>query len=334
MVTIEYQIMNANADNMEMNDDVLISYLLGEADAQQLHQVAVWRASNPENERHFMEFKLIWARSLELDFKGKNSAAESLQRLKSRLAEQHEVRTTTKGIKLRTWLSIAAGITVLFTATWLYINEKYPAELQTKTVNIVQTDTLSDGSIVTLNKQSVFTYPEKFTGNQRLVALPAGEAFFNITPDKTKPFIIRSGMASIRVVGTSFNVKHKNNAVEVIVETGTVQVSSAGKTITLHSGDKGLVDNKTGISEKSVNTDQLYTWYRSKVFIAENTSLWRMVDVLNEAYSANISIGRKELRDLQLHTTFKNESLAEILKVISDTFNITVEKHGDQIILR
>jgi len=325
--------MNANADNMEMNDDVLISYLLGEADAQQLHQVAVWRASNPENERHFMEFKLIWARSLELDFKGKNSAAESLQRLKSRLAEQHEVRTTTKSVKLRTWLSIAAGITVLLTATWLYINQS-PTELQTKTMNIVQIDTLSDGSVVTLNKQSVLKYPEKFTGHQRLVALAAGEAFFTITPNKTKPFVIRAGNTSIRVVGTSFNVKHKNNAVEVIVETGIVEVSSAGKTIMLHPGDKGLVNSQTGLPEKSINPDQLYTWYRSKVFIAENTPLWRMVDVLNEAYGANISVGRKELRDLQLHTTFKNESLAEILKIISDTFNITVEKHGDQIILR
>jgi ferric-dicitrate binding protein FerR (iron transport regulator) len=57
------------------------------------------------------------------------------------------------------------------------------------------------------------------------------------------------------------------------------------------------------------------------------------VEVLNEAYNARITIGRKELAGLRLDATFNNESLDKILEIIHLTFDIRVTRQDDQIIL-
>ena len=88
---------------------------------------------------------------------------------------------------------------------------------------------LPDGSVVALNSNSKLVFPSNFKGNTREVTI-YGEAFFDVKPDASKPFIINAGNAQVKVLGTSFNVKAypENETVEVVVATGKVQVS--GKT--------------------------------------------------------------------------------------------------------
>ncbi|MCD6064325.1 MAG: Fe2+-dicitrate sensor, rane component, partial [Flavipsychrobacter sp.] len=64
------------------------------------------------------------------------------------------------------------------------------------------------------------------------------------------------------------------------------------------------------------------------------TPLWRLVDVLNEAYGVNIIIGNPRLKNLELTTTFRNEPIENILAVVSETLNIHVERKGIDIILK
>jgi ferric-dicitrate binding protein FerR (iron transport regulator) len=80
--------------------------------------------------------------------------------------------------------------------------------------------------------------------------------------------------------------------------------------------------------------DKLYNYYRSKEFVCDDTPLWKLVEVLNEAYGVNIVIENKELRGLRLNTTFNNESLDTILDIVSQTFGITYTKEADRIILK
>jgi len=338
-----------NAEPMEMNDDLLISSLLGEATIEQDKQIEEWRKEDPANENHFNQFKVIWETSDQLKYNGKIDAAISLQRLKQKIAIQKAVnlektegraddvttaqnkitRLGTVGYLFR----IAAALVLMAGAGWLYTNHVAVKELEFLTQKTAQVDTLSDGSVITLNKHSLLRYPDKFKGAERQVWLTRGEAFFNITPDKKKPFLIHTGSTTIRVVGTSFNVKNKGEDIEVIVETGMVQVSRNGEMVSLRPGEKVVVQrNKTNLIKEG-NTDQLYAYYRSKEFVADNTPLRRVVEILNEAYESNIVIGRKELEDVPLNTTFKNESLDQVLKIISRTFKIKVDKKPNKIVL-
>ena len=161
-----------------------------------------------------------------------------------------------------------------------------------------------------------------------------GEAFFAVTPDKTRPFIIYVNDVTVRVVGTSFNIKSVNGNTEVIVESGVVQVMKKNKKAELNPEEKIFVKKEDSTLLKEGQRGSLYNYYRTSEFECDNTPLWKLVEVLNEAYGANIIIERKELRDLPLTTTFHNESLDNILEVIRQTFNISVSKTPGHIILK
>ena len=199
--------------------------------------------------------------------------------------------------------------------------------------NQIVPDTLPDGSIVTLNKHSALSYPGKFKGGNRSISLQ-GEAFFQVTPDKSKPFIVKVNDVTVRVVGTSFNIKSINGNTEVIVETGIVQVIRKNQRVDLHANDKLLVKSSDSLLEKQKETGTLYNYYRTKQFECDNTPLWKLVEILNQAHDANIVIANDKLRNLPLTTTFNNESLDNILEVIRQTFKIAVVRSGDTIILQ
>ena len=195
-------------------------------------------------------------------------------------------------------------------------------------------DTLPDGSVITLNKRSTVTYPSKFKGDTRAITLK-GEAFFNVAPDKKKPFIISVNDVQVTVVGTSFNIKSENGNTEVVVETGIVRVTRSGKIVELNAGEKIVMSANDNIASKEAVDDKLYNYYRSKEFVCDETPLWKLVQVLNEAYDAKIIIGRKELNDIRITTTFYNESLEKVLEVIHLTLDIEIIKKEDgQIILQ
>lgn len=197
----------------------------------------------------------------------------------------------------------------------------------------VLNDTLSDGSIVTINKGSSISYNSKFKGDTRQVTLK-GEAFFNVTPNKKKPFIISVNDVQITVVGTSFNVKNINGNTEVVVESGIVKVTRAGKTVELKANEKIEVHVQDSLLDKEPVRDKLYNYYRTKQFVCDDTPLWKLVDVVNEAYNSNVIIGDPAIKNLTITTTFDNESLEQVLNVIKETFNITVVKEGNTIILK
>ena len=65
---------------------------------------------------------------------------------------------------------------------------------------------LSDGTWVYLNAESVITYPQKFVGEKREVTLE-GEAYFQVTASKERPFVVKTKDMDVLVTGTEFNVK-------------------------------------------------------------------------------------------------------------------------------
>jgi transmembrane sensor len=155
-----------------------------------------------------------------------------------------------------------------------------------------------------------------------------------VTPDKKKPFIIQVAEAEIRVVGTSFNVRNKNALTEVIVETGIVQVTYRHKTVQLKAHERILVSPSDTILRVLPSHENLHQYYRSRLFVCDNTKLSDLVAVLSEAYNKKIIIAQPSWRDLALTTTFNQEPLDNILNIIAQTLDITYVREGDTIIFK
>jgi len=309
--------------------------MLGEATEEERLMVEAWINSNAENKKQYEDFKTIWEESKQLA--AISTADENLawQKFKTRINKPKQTAIVKKMNPVK-WWRVAAVFVVIIGAGYLgykLLNEKPVQNLVVASGQTIITDTLPDGSMVTLNKNSEIDYPSSFKGETRSITLK-GEAFFNVTPNKKKPFLIHVNDISVRVVGTSFNVRNVNGVTEVIVETGVVQVIRKNKMLELRPNEKTKVSGQDSALVKTKVEDKLYNYYRSKQFVLDNTPLWKFVEVLNEAYGANIIIENPKLRGLPLTTQFENESLDTILDVIQKTFDITYIKEKDRIILR
>jgi transmembrane sensor len=315
-------------------DELLVKYLLEEANAAEQKQVEQWIEADPANKKYFNGFRLVWEQSKKLAAVSPVDEDAAWKRFQKRI---RETKPVLRSMDRYRWLRIAA-LLVLFAGAGLiayrFLNSGGPLPMHmARTTTKVLRDTLPDGSVVTLNKNSSISYPDRFKGDSRTVTLQ-GEAFFQVTPDKKKPFLITVNDVTIKVVGTSFNVRSEKGSTEVIVETGIVQVLKKNKMVELKPKEKIMVRPRDSVLTKTTEEDRLYNYYRTKEFICDNTPLWKLIEVLSEAYQVDIVLSRPGLRNLQLTTTFNNESLDRILEIISETFNLQVVKTKNGIIIK
>ncbi len=311
---------------------MLIKYLLGEATEAEVEEIQIKLAEDPGYRKYFEQLKAVWDASHNLAVPSAADENAAWQRFKNRVTYQQQ-----QPVKKIRWMKVAAAAAVLLgiglISVFIFNKKNLPKEIVFQSMQQVVKDTLPDASVVTLNKNSALSYPEAFKGDTRHVSLK-GEAFFSVTPNKAKPFIISVNNVEVKVVGTSFNIKSNGGNTEIIVETGIVQVTQFGKTILLGAGEKMVAAKENLPLKKEGVGDKLYNYYRTKEFVCDNTPLWKLVDVLNEAYDTNIVIKNGAIKNLAITTTFYNEPLENILLIISQTLNVTVTKNNNVIVLQ
>ncbi len=317
-------------------DELLVKYLADEATPPEQTMVEEWISFNPINRQYFLHFQLIWNESEKVAATATVDENKAWQRFQKKIKSADQAKRKNR---IPGWWRMAASIMFIAGAAWLAAsiinNQSVIPEIQRITsANEVIKDTLPDGSVATLNKHSVLSYPSAFKGKTRKVKLK-GEAFFNVKADRDKPFIIDVNDLQVKVVGTSFNIRTDNGLTEVIVESGIVQVTKDNKTVELNAGERiSLSADGEPLLKKEVSNDKLYNYYVSRTFVCDNTPLWKLVDKLNEAYNANIRIGKEQLRKLPLTVTFEDESLDVILNIIRQTLMIKIIRNEDEIILQ
>lgn len=205
----------------------------GELTAQEEREILAWRRANEHHEAEFQTMLNLWDLSNSL-----------YQPVKSRYARKR---------RLAFWgLSSAASVALVTMLLYFMLPlesvvtdspQKAAQELENAIVEVpqlpaiprierryvttgqgeVDTVGLSDGSSVTLNTSTVIQIA--FNESERQVLLLEGEAFFDVTSDPARPFVIDTGSQKIRVIGTKFNVRKSNGDIRVAVIEGTVAVS-------------------------------------------------------------------------------------------------------------
>lgn len=209
------------------------------------------------------------------------------------------------------------------------------------TDKVLNTVALPDGTFVSLNSNTKISYPEKFSGKNREVTIE-GEAFFEVKPDKNKPFIIHAGKAQIRVLGTSFSVSAypATKQVEVIVQTGKVQVVNKTSEklqtdeLILTPGDKGTLVYASNTMQKTTNQDPNFIAWKTHNLTFKATSLREVIENLEKVYKVNIRLADPKLNELLLTAQFNDYPLDFILKVIENTFPIEIQEIDGQYVLK
>jgi transmembrane sensor len=327
-------------------EDLLIKYVLGEATREEAAQVERWLEADAANRRRHEEYKTLWAVSRE------TAARESAASADSRGGIVREKRA--RLVRPR-WLQVAAVVagTLILGAGgyWLFMNHRQVAKTSSvarsvpraagrSAVEVPQmmklaasgprTDTLPDGTVVTLNRGAALTIVGGSVEKGLTVRL-RGEGFFSVRHDPARTFAVQIGAVVVRVLGTSFELNgDRNDSIELIVETGAVRV---GDRMTVHSGER-MTMTARGHWRIGPNRDKLYGYYLGRPLVCDSLPLRRLVEVLNRANETPIVLGRKELGDLPLTTVFPRESPERILEVVALTFNLSIVRQGSAILLQ
>lgn len=195
--------------------------------------------------------------------------------------------------------------------------------------------TLSDGTIVHLNAGTTFTYPEQFVANEnsRNVMLK-GEAFFEVSKDKTKPFIVEANEVSIEVLGTTFNVTNyqEDDFINCILTKGKVRLSekiNPENNILLEPNTKATWQKeKKFFTKKSVKTTNYTAWTKGEL-IFEKEAFNSIEKKMERFYNIKIINNYPLLASQEFTGTIKiNETTIEnILELFKlDTpFNYSIE---------
>lgn len=311
--------LNQNIDNQ------LMAYLLGELNEAGIQSVEEWINASVENRTYFEQIKKVWEASSDANIEPFNThdAWKNIA---------HEIQP--KSFWKHPALKVAAGIALIISLTLSILFWPQSNEFKTiASLDEVIIDTLPDHSIISLNKASSIQYANDYNEKTRTVILH-GEAFFDIEPNKEKPFIVELHQARIKVVGTSFNVNSysENDIIEVFVKTGVVEFTTDTHRTKINAGEKVIYTKSTQEILIDYNAKENEYW-RTKTLNFDQTPLMEVVRVIEENYNVKIEFENPELRDCLLTTSFNDATIEEVIAVIQATFSLEVTKQSNTYIL-
>lgn len=186
--------------------------------------------------------------------------------------------------------------------------------------------TLPDGTKAWLNAASSIVYPTAFTGNNRQVTIK-GEVYFEVMPDKSKPFMVSTAGQTIEVLGTHFNVNayEDEGVIKTTLLEGSVKVSLPSKLSSiLYPGQQSLVEKgKDHISLNRADTDAATGWKNGEIHFS-NTDLKGVLRQLSRWY--NVDVNLQGVPDKKLNGVISSKvNLSAVLQAIEKTSNIPLK---------
>ena len=193
---------------------------------------------------------------------------------------------------------------------------------------------LADGTTVHLNAGSKLTYPVRFAGKRRVVALE-GEAYFEVVQDESHPFVVQTHLGEVMVLGTAFNVNAYTNA-SVCYTTlvrGKVQFSAPNVgTVTLQPGEQAVV-SANGTEKRTVDLDEYIGWVNG-VYNFKNRSLGEIMETFERWYDIQVYYETPDLRDITYSGSLKRYgAVNSFLDALELTGDLTYKISGRRVLI-
>lgn len=196
--------------------------------------------------------------------------------------------------------------------------------------------TLPDGSRVWLNSASRICYSSDFNRNRRDIVLE-GEAYFEVAKNEKIPFIVYASGMSVRAVGTEFNVRNypEEGEVRATLVEGQVIASANGESASLRYGQEAVLDKSSGImsSSQAADLNHLVPWRKSEILLS-GESLEKLSGVLSRLYNVDIVFEDERIKEYTYTGLIRNNSLQNVLELISNTSPVKYEMNGDCIVFK
>jgi transmembrane sensor len=304
-------------------DNLIGKYLSGEAHPDEAIYLEDWKASNAENLKHFEAYEKLY----DSNKRSSISDGDTMNAWKNVSAKIQFTESAKPAIKVNLYWALAASVALMLglsVAVFFYFSQPKQA-LEYVALNTSKSVKLDDDSEIEVYKNSSIQLDENYDKENRTLRLN-GSAQFKVIHNAAKPFIVNIGSFNVKDVGTKFKILSSNNkdTITVIVEEGIVlaydnsgfkrEVGASQKIVYLISRHELL---EVGFTQASV----------LKSFNFNNSSLNDVVAQLSAAYGVPVSISNA-ISDCRITAQFKNESLENVLLIVSETLGLETSKSG------
>ena len=203
----------------------------------------------------------------------------------------------------------------------------------------VRTFTLDDGSVVTLGARSRLTVD--IGDSARRAELQAGDAFFAVHPDRTRPFTVHAGKLQVQVTGTQFDVQLNSTSTQVAVREGTVELTMESSQPTngvslqqrrpLRAGQSAIA-RQNGIRELPPMPDVAVGAWRLHRLVYLDTPLHEVTADLGRYHSAGIEIADASIASIEVSGTFDVSNVDRMLLTLSELLELDLTTDDEGVI--
>lgn len=290
----------------KVNYNTIIRFFKNECSEEERLLIIKWVNESQEHAEQFFRWE-------ELYHLGNNSEKENdlaIRKAEKKLYERIEIEKSHQWFfsTINRWVKYAAVITSILAISgltlWYFVADSQEKWITASTTNGETLEiTLPDNSKVWLNENSILKYPEHFTKEKRELHL-TGEAYFEVTKNKHKPFTVQSSAMNVQVLGTKFNFKTPSNGriVETSLIEGEIKVSGNNNegAITLSPGQKvelNTVTKQMKVSETNAALDAI--WHNNLIPF-KNADIFDIAEVLEKVYGVKIILSPTSVHRLHI----------------------------------
>lgn len=284
--------------------------------------IYVWMKNNRLSEENKSRLKEFWDG---IEAKPDETTERSFEKLCENLIYEPSGRKT-----LRRWISRVAACLLIpvlaFSGAYIYLNatssqesvlvEHFAANGEIKQI------LLPDNSTVSLNSGSVIIYPDNFQRDRREIYL-YGEAYFSVTKDAKKPFVVKTTDFDVTALGTSFNVSsyQDNEKSSATLIDGSVEVEfkdGLTPSTVLQVNEKIVYDRRSAMASRQNSGPEEIFWKEGHL-IFESMKLKDVFKVIERKYAVMLYIGSNKFNEEIITAKFvHDEGLEECLKAIGE----------------
>jgi transmembrane sensor len=358
-----------NRQILDEASEWFVDFRVGDVDSQARERFDLWLRQSPEHIRAYMEIAKTYVVLPTLNPERKIDVQELIAYARSegnvipleqtprpneplsRLAEPHlSAPARKRGALWARRYALAASIAIVcLTAgllAWLAL-QRYPT--YATDIGERRTVTLADGSTIDLNARSKVRV--KFSKAERDVELVDGQALFEVAKDQARPFIVRSGAAVVRAVGTQFDVNRKRSGTTVTVIEGRVavyssnpnppaipsppvteekvaakltgEVSSGTPAVFVSAGEQVTIADHQVAQPKRADVVATTAWTQHRL-VFDGSRLSDVVDEFNRYNTRQIVIDDRQLEDFHISGVYSSTDPASLIRFLREQQGIEV----------
>ncbi len=310
-----------------MEKETLYKFFDGKASREEKEAVRIWLESSPENEQElFREREFFDAMILSGSTKSAGKEKKSHPFFRTVLFEAIKIAAVFV-------ITVACG-------TYFYKSEirKIGEAMNTIKVPAGQRAnlTLPDGTNVWLNARSEMRYPAVFTGNKREITLD-GEAYFEVTHNEDKPFVVQTNKCNVEVLGTKFNVEAYSDSEDFCTSLmeGSVRVSDKGnpsETVLLSPNHMVSLENGQ-LSTSPILDFDVFRW-KEGLICFRNMNFEQLMLRFEKCYGVRIVVENKHLVNYICSGKFRiSDGIDNALRILQKDAKYSFERNNDESVI-